>query len=510
MKSYLKYISLIAAFIALNGCSKEAIEVASTQELATEYYQTDEQVNMALMAAYDPLAWVWRDLRWGASLKTWGNFASDDAHVGGNDVNDQPTYQAANFYTVSPADAGYNLQSMWSAYFMANFRANLILDNVDPETPFKKGAIAQAKFVKAFSYFYLTRMFGGLPIVDFVPLPSDIIARSTQDETYVYIETLLEEAIASGDLQTRTGTSDPSNGLATLASAQALLGKVYMYHKKYAEAITVLTKVADNSNYLLENEYWRLFKTSNKHGVESIFELNFSESLGAGNEGNSDVYLMGPRGGVTYNDTITSGWGFNQPTQSLVDAFQSQNDQARLHATVFFSDSLQAWYDITMGAHTPITWVSSISGYWDRKHFPDPTNAVSIAHNRFKNNDIILRLADVYLMLAEAHVRTSNAPKALEYVNKVRSRAHLSALGTVSLTDVKNERRLELALEGERYFDLVRWTGDPDNIDADHVLGPLGYSDGTPGTKTKGLFPIPQSEINSSYGENKLIQNEGY
>lgn len=510
MKTIIKYIALVALLAIFNGCTKDAIEVQSTQELASNYYKTDEQVNMALMAAYDPLAWVWRNLQWGASLKTWGNFASDDAHAGGNDVNDQPTYQAADRYTVSPADNGYNLESMWRSYFMANTRANLILGNVDPDTEFKKGAVAQAKFVKAFAYFYLSRMFGGLPIIDFVPIPTDIVARSTQDETFTYVETLLEEAIASGYLQKRDGTNDPSNGLATEASAQALLGKVYMYHKQYDKAIEVLSKVADNSSYKLEPAYWKIFKGTNKHGVESIFELNFSMNSGAGNEGNSDIYLMGPRGGVTFNDTITSGWGFNQPTQSLVDAYNEANDLVRLHGTVLFSDSLQAWYDKTLGEHSEINWVGAISGYWDRKHYPNPNNSVGNNHYRFLNNDIILRLADVYLLLAEAYVRTNNEAKALEYINKVRSRVQLPALNSVSLVDVKKERRLELALEGDRYFDLVRWTGDPDQIDADHVLGPLGYSTGTPGTNTNGLFPIPQSEINSTYGENKLIQNEGY
>lgn len=495
---------------SLAACTNSALELESTQETADAYYQSDEQVNMALIAAYDPMGWVWRQQQWGASLKTWGNFASDDAHAGGNDVNDQPTYQAADIYTVSPVDIGFNLESMWRAYFMGNFRANLILENVSPDTPFKKGAIAQAKFLKGFYYFYLSRMFGGLPILDHVPLPDEIIARSSYEETLNYVEKMLEEAIASGDLQTREGMTDPANGLATLASAQALLGKVYLYHKKYDKAIEVLKKVDANPNYRLEDQYWRIFKGNNSHGIESIFEINFSESLGAGNEGNSDVYLMGPRGGVTFNDTITSGWGFNQPTQALVDAFKAANDKVRLHATVLFSDSLQAWYDKTMGKPSPITWVSPKDGYWDRKHYPDPTNAISLAHNRFTNNDIILRLADVYLMLAEASVRSGNNAEALKYVNKVRERARLPLLNAVTLADIKIERRLEMALEGERYFDLVRWTGDPDQIDADSVLGPLGYSTGTPGTKTKGLFPIPQSEINATYGENKLVQNEGY
>jgi hypothetical protein len=241
-------------------------------------------------------------------------------------------------------------------------------------------------------------------------------------------------------------------------------------------------------------------------------EINFSSGIGAGYEGNNDYFLFGPRGGVAFNDTISSGWGFNQPKQELVDAFNEQEDNVRLHATVFFSDTLQAWYNKYRGEVTPITWVSprEENGYWDRKHYPSKRNATTVSHVRMNNNDVILRLADVYLMLAEAYVRTGKSAEAIANINIVRERAGLSPLSSITLTDVKKERRLELALEGERYFDLVRWTGDADNIDADNVLGPLGYANGTPGTKTKGLFPIPQIEINSTYGENKLVQNEGY
>lgn len=514
MKKYIKYIVLIVAIVAFNSCFDSDIETQSTQELASEYYQTDEQVSMALTAAYDPIGWVWNanGQLWGGSLKTWGNFASDDAYSGGQDENDQPTYQAAHLYTVSPADPGSNLFSMWKAYFMGNYRANLILDNVEPDTQLKESAIAQAKFLKGFYYFYLSRMFGGLPIINQVLNAEDITARESYDNTLTYIEGLLEEAIASGNMQERVGTTDPSNGLGTLASAQALLGKVYLYHKKYEKAIEVLEKVAGNSSYELEKEYWKIFSGQNKHNVESIFEINFSSSTGAGFEGNNDIYLFGPRGGVAFNDTIYNGWGFNQPKQDLVDAFNEQNDNVRLHATVFFSDSLQTWYNKSRGEETPITWVGARqeNGYWDRKHYPDPRNATTVSHYYMNNNDIILRLADVYLMLAEANVRTGKNSDALVYINRVRERAGLASLGSVNLSDVKKERRLELALEGERYFDLVRWTGDDDKIDADNILGPLGYDIGTPGTKTKGLFPIPESEINSTYGENKLIQNEGY
>jgi hypothetical protein len=508
MKNIFKYLSLILVFFAINSCGKKDLEFNSTQINYVEYYKTDEQINLALMAAYDPMGWVWfaGDTRWGASLKTWGNFASDDAIAGGLNADDQPTYQAADKYTVTPADPANNLEAMWGYYFKGVYRANLIILNAKPNTKYMKFAIAHAKFCKAFYYFYLSRMFGGLPFVDVIPKPTDQFPRTTIEDTYVYIEKLLNEAISSGELKDRTGQKDPSDGLATLASAQALLGKVYLYHKKYTEAISSLLAVANNSQYELEKEYWRIHKGSNLHGIESVFEINYSTVL---YEGNADIFLFGPRGTVGFNDTITSGWGFNRPTQALVDAFAAQNDQIRLNATVLFSDSLQSWYNKKRGTTTAIPW-EVFSPYWDRKHYPDPNLAVGNTFNRFSNPDVVLRLADVYLMLAEAYVRNGDNANALKYINLVRDRAKLPALAAVTLADVKNERRLEMALEGERYFDLVRWTGDADKIDADNVLGPLGYSGGTPGTKTKGLFPIPQVELNATSGPNKLTQNEGY
>ena len=482
------------------------MEFDSTQINYSAYYNTDEQVNSGLMAAYDPMGWCWfsGEEWWGASLKTWGNFASDDAITGGKDIGDQPSYQVVENYSLTQADPGGNLMNMWRFYFMGIYRSNVVIYNVKPESPYKKYALAQAKFCKAFYYFYLSRMFGGLPLIDKVPKPDESIDRASIDKTLEYIENLLLDAISNNDLGERSGMKDPVEGLATKASAQALLGKVYIYHKKYTDAIATLLNVANNNQYKLD-AFWHIQNGGNLHGVESIFEINHSNVVG---ESNADVYLFGPRniGSSAFNDTLNGGWGFNQPTQSLFDAFKAANDEIRFKSTILIGDSLVASFKKNKGPNF-LGWENSITGYWDAKHCPDLRYNGS-DFKRISNPEVILRLADVYLMLAESYVRTGDNANSLKYVNLVRARVLLAPLSTITLADVKNERRLELALEGERYFDLVRWTGDADKIDADNVLGPLGYTNGTPGIKTKGLFPIPQDEINATSG--KLKQNDGY
>ncbi len=510
-----KILTCLLAFIALTfACSEKDLDVQSTRQLASSYYKFDDQVKNGLMAAYNPSENTGDATGWGTSLVIWGSVASDDAHSGGGGSTDQSGYQGSDTYTCSPSDPGNDLINFWSNYFQGINRCNLLISNVTPDDDYKKSAVAEAQFLCAFYYFYLSRVFGGLPLMSKVPSSKDIVKRSSLDSTYAFVENLLIEAINSGNLPDRTNGVDPEEGIATIASAQALLGKVYMYHaafidetgtrvdnpKYYTSAIKYLSAVVNNTNYALD-AFWHIFSPGNRHGIESIFEINFSQVSGV--FGNADSRLCGIRTVNTrrINDTLDYGWGFNQPSLNLVNAFKAQNDLIRLNATAFNADTVRKWHK--KYATDSLQYQNLYEGYWDAKHYVD--NRFETGNWRTASNpQIVLRLGDIYLLLAEAYFQTGDVTNAALYVNKVRHRAHLADLGSVTLQDIKNERRLETALEGDRYFDLVRWG------DAANTLDTLGFQDGTPGVKTNALFPIPQQEINRTTGASALIQNPGY
>ena len=236
------------------------------------YYQTESQLQEAILAAYDPL----QDIVWGGNYFMYGSIASDDAIGGGADATDQKSYQLADrFILEAYEDKEDNMFQFYRSRFRMVYRSNLIIENADATSAFGKKAIAHANFIKGLAYFQLTTMFGGMPIIDEVANPEDKFPRATQAETWTAIEGYLQNAISG--LPARSGGVDP-DGLATKDSAQGLLGKVYMYQGKYTEAIEILEQVASNPEYSLEPNYADIFWPATKHGRESLFEINFTAS----------------------------------------------------------------------------------------------------------------------------------------------------------------------------------------------------------------------------------------
>jgi starch-binding outer membrane protein, SusD/RagB family len=544
MKNKILFISILTAMIFSFACSEKDLELQPTRENAITYYQQPENIQSAIWTAYYTLQ-AKNTPVWGNSHVLWGNLPSDDARSGGADALDQESFQKSDTYTSTPLDPAFNLTTMYGENFKGISACNLITDALaNPTTDLGIQAVAEAKFVKALCYFYLVRMFGGLPILRNSPTPEDNIPRATAEETMSYIAEILEEAVnaklldgTTPALPQKSGLGDiPNEGRASLASAQALLGKVYVYQKEYTKAIEILLKIENSGNYILDPSYYQIFNP-NHYSDECLFQVNYTTNVGPNGKqlGYGEIQLMGPRSAFSgrINDTIGTGWGFDQPTADLVNEYKSMNDNVRLHVTTVSSDSLQSLayiynapdllvikadslknptkfqtkyngqtvYEVWHAKHERI-WTNNVDGYWDGKHLPNPKN-VGASWTNTKYNLILLRLADVYLLLAEAYNQSGNDGSALVYLNKVRERVSLPAIsksGSELFDAIKLERRLELALEGERYWDLQRWG------DADRVLGPLGYSEGTPGTKTKGLFPIPQTEIDAT----GFAQNEGY
>ena len=202
-----------------------------------------------------------------------------------------------------------------------------------------------------------------------------------------------------------------------------------------------------------------------------------------------------------------SGWGFNQPTQKLVDAFDAVGDTIRKKASIRTQEFFQYMCD-TAGVATQ--WQGAVTGYWDAKH--SLRVPFYLSQTQVNQNIIVLRYADVLLMLAEAHNRNGNDVLARTYLNEVRTRAGLpdvSAGGADLFEAIKKERQLELNLEGDRYFDLVRWGDAEKELGTElYDLGGLTYITGRPGVSTNGLLPIPQPEIDA-LGD-PSFQNPGY
>jgi len=502
-----KYILIGLLFIMFGACTDDNLTLEPQgKELDVTYYQTELQLKGAIYAAYDPL----QHIIWGANPFMWGSIASDDAVAGGGDLSDQKSYQMADRFGLAPVeDKDDNMNQLWTSRFKMIYRSNLILKFADEKSDFGKMARAHAYFLKAYAYFELTRMFGGMPVIDKVANPDDKFGRSSVSDTWKAVEGYLLNAV--DDLPERSGGVDP-DALATKASAQALLGKVYVYQKKYSEAITVLEQVAQKSEYRLETDYAQVFNPANKHGKESIFEINFTSADGGDiwdqySNGNASYTLCGPRTGevAIENADFFWGWGMNQPTQKLAQAFDAMGDVIRKKSSIISSDSI-------VSLSPSAAFQNELTGYWDLKH----TRRIGFfasGNTRVAQNIILIRLADIYLLLAEAYANTGNENNALKYLNLVRDRAGLedASGGDDLFTKIKKERQLELCLEGDRYFDLVRWgdattelTGEGNNLDA------LNYTTGKPGVSTNGLFPIPQDEMDKIGSAADFPQNQGY
>ncbi len=514
-----RVLFITCSILLFNACTEDDLDVKPDgRELVETFYQTDDQMILALNGAYDPF----QHIIWGGSTFLWGSIASDDAIAGGGDLTDQKGYQVVDRFIADPVeDKDKDLNDFWALWWRMNTRANAIINYANPKTQKGTLAIANAYFLKGMAYFQMVRMFGRLPIIDDVPSISSKYARSASvEDTYAAIERYLTTAIEMTHdglgLGVRKNQKDPSDGYATLGAAQTLLGKVYLYQGKYAEAKIVLESVYKSGQYDLETDYSQVFYPGNKHGIESIFEINMTSKgaqswNGPDNNGNAVATLVSPR---AFSNNIRpfpdgihlSGWGMNAPTPKLIAAFDAMGDKIRKDVSVISQDTLQYQCD-TAGIAT--NWENPITGWYDNKH--SLRQGFRISETQVNQNIIILRYSDVLLMLAECYNRTNDDVNARICLNKVRSRAQLADVnesGEALFTAIKKERQLELCLEGDRYFDLVRWgEAEKELTGEEYDAGGLNYSTGKPGVSTHGLFPIPDAEI---VANSMMEQNEGY
>jgi hypothetical protein len=461
------------------------------------YFNSEEDYNKALIAAYDILQSTYVNV-------ILGEIASDNTVAGGESATDVVGWQQVDLMTHTSINA--NVRNIWDWMFAGVNRASYILEFKD-KTPFdgKDQIIAEARFLRAYYHFELVKWFGGIPMKgDFRFALGDEtkIPRSSKEQVYAAIESDLLQAIE--DL-----SPDAKNvGRVTKGAAQALLGKVYLYQQKYVQAGEMLDHVINDYNYKLAQgqAYQNLFEEAGENGLESVFEVQYTDVEGAGfeclqcSEGNVAVGFSGPRG--FSGPLFSSGYSFNLPVQTAVEIFEA--DEPRRDVTILDIEEFAAENaGFNDGEGVEYGEGYNHTGYYNRKYIPRKrsSNAAGDLNLTNPNNYRAIRYADVLLMAAEAF-SSADPGKARGYLNEVRRRAYgdtdhdeTAATATALRNIILEERRKELFGEGHRFFDLVRTGQAKDKI--------TGFVEGK-----NEVFPIPLEEI--QFSNNLWSQNPNY
>lgn len=486
MKTY-KILILIGALLGSFACSNDFLDkVPQGRESQKEYYKTKRGIEGQIIAAYSEL----KNYRYVSNRFFLGDVASDDA-TKGSEPGDFATAKEIEEFRATASNFQFG-SWWWTRLYLGIFYANVAIANVDNATDAseaeKKQMLAEARFLRAYYYSELVRSYGGVPLRT-APKQKKEQPRASAEEVYKLIEE--DYSFAAQNLPEKSAYSDADMGRATKGAAQALLGKVYLYQKKWQEAKDTFQKVLNSGEYSLDPNYSSLFTVAGENGVESIFEIQFFESASEANTwrngGNFTTVFIMPRN--------IWGWGLLQPTKKLYEAYE-EGDPRREATIIVKGEVIEGEKQVGTDDQT---------GYYSRKDFLPPSQRPKLSVKNSPLNEIVIRLADVYLMYAEAAYHLGDEGTARTYVNKVRARARgnnktilpdVSEGGTALLKAIYHERRVELALEHHRYWDVIR-TGRGKE---------LLHPNFTPGKHE--LFPIPDTEINASEGV--LVQNPGY
>ena len=479
--------SLLLFSLSSQSCRNDFLDVKPTEAISTDdlsLLNNDAGAESFITANYA------KYLDWNVSSFPWigiTTIASDEADKGsspGDTGGDKDLLDALNFTAT-----GGSFQEVWQGHYQAINRSNQALAYLplltNANQNLRNRLTGEAKFLRAFSYFILVRSFGGVPIVNHVPIAGNdsdrimLLTKKSKEEVYTFIMNDLTEAIAA--LPDKSTYSAANKGRASKGAAYALLAKVNLYQKNWQ-------KVVDNCNlitgYSLTPSFADIYKVSGENNQESIFEI---QGKGGPQQPGIQQYsqTQGARGAGGW------GWGFATPSQNLVDAFNAAGDTQRRDATIIFRNS--TLYD---GRVVPATVENPFYNYkvYSSNYTGDDFSDANIRY---------LRYAEVLLMKAEAMNELGQTVAATPFLNQVRNRAGLANSAAISQTDLRTaiwrERRLELALEHDRWFDLVRTGQAQSAMAADGKTFVVGKHE---------VFPLPSSFISEAKGLS--AQNPNY
>ena len=484
------------------SCSEDFLTVdPKGQALENNYYKNESEAYAGLVAVYDVMG---KQSRGFENMICMLNAGSDDFFAAGGGAGDGAGIHAFDNYTLDQINIP---GSFWGDFYQGISRANILLvklPKVDMDAAKIARFTAETKALRAYYYFELVRTFRNIPLILEPLAPADTynVVQVTPEEVYAQIEKDLIEAKAV--LPTILPDVATEAGRFTKGSVQALLGKVYLYQGKNSQAATELAEVNGTPGgtsvygYKLLANFADLWTISNKFNTEAIIEVTHTDKSnadwgfwGGGNdEGNSVNIMVGPRGytrpgGSTAPDYV-SGWSFNTVTPALYNTLKGD---PRFDATIL---DMKALKDAGQADWAPNY---QDTGYFLKKFMPlnsDTSTGGGATALNYKQDTYAIRLADTYLMEAEALGATGARAQAL--LDAVRARVGLASV-PVSKDAIMLERRKELAGEGHRWFDLVR-TGA-----AAAALADRGFVAGK-----NEVWPIPQKDLENT----KIVQNPNY
>ncbi|RVU01033.1 RagB/SusD family nutrient uptake outer membrane protein [Mucilaginibacter limnophilus] len=502
-KRYIKLMAMVVIVaMTMPSCNKW-VDYDPHDEFAItdlDYLKKETDYRTMAISVYTPLQWL-------NQVVPIGDIGSDNSVAGGEAASDVPALQQVDDYTITPNNE--TIEDLWRVAYEGVNRANYLHQykntNKAGETvdfAGKEALYGEVYFLRAYYYFTLVRMWGDVPLfvdrrLDFDD--SGTLQRAPKADVYAQIEADLNAAIAV------LPPTQVQKGRVTKYAAQALLGKVLLYEEKFDQAATVLESIINANAFTLVDDFASMFLAAGENGPESVFEIQYTNNSPYYNwggynrgQGNYAVQQNGIRGlNGSAAMPYAPGWSTNLPTQDLADAYQA-GDQ-RKEATILDIDAYAAAHPEYGITYQVAPYKNT--GFYNAKYLPRKGETSGQVELNYLNNFRIIRYADVLLMAAEAINRSSspNTSKSQQYLNEVRERAfgdnthNVTASGNALTEAIWRERRLELAMEGDRFFDLVR-TGQA-----------ASFIDGFQAGKNE-VFPIPQREVTGS----GLTQNPGY
>jgi tetratricopeptide (TPR) repeat protein len=518
-----KIIYILSTLLVLvTSCSKDFLEVAPVGQLSSDnFLKNDNDVKLATMGVYNKIQQNYSAGAW-ASVYFIKNLPADDTKCAGPNGGDTPEYQYLDDFNITSDNTRF--ATIWTNFYSTINSCNTIINNVgaNPDaTAGMKVMIGEAKALRAFTYLDLVIMFGGVPLLTVNPTQASEFnkPRATKEEVYAQIEADLTDAIAV--LPVKSAYADVDKFRFSKGTAQALLGKAYLYEKKYSEAATVLGNCIASNEYDLEANYPDIWDKSHEFGIESIFEISYTSQenygwgtfpWGGGNESNIEMQLEGPRadgdGSFDFSNldptklNIVGGWGFNLPSGEIGDLLYSNPADKRIKGSVVSEHD----YFAAGGAYQVGEYPYDYEGYLRLKYCNRASETTDPATGQpelnYGSNYRIIRYADVLLMAAEAYNKSSNDASAKTELKKITDRAGIAEhteSGDALFAQIVIEREKELCFEGSRYWDLIRWGM------ASEQMSDIGFV-----SNKHELFPIPLNEILSNTAMGEAAQNPGY